>query len=179
MRQSQTFAKYLTALTPAGAAGIAVLCCVAGVFAAQMAAREWRVADEPVPGADESSLVRVHARAAARRATAKAEAAQFSSTVLLGVAAATALYAIVPGLPMLGICAVAFVGGAYLVGDAVASARAELKRIADEELINDFTVRAPDLDSSALEKQFAEAYPGAARRLKHRNASSIEAGGER
>jgi hypothetical protein len=167
-------ATLLTALTPAAAAGIAILCGLLGVFAAQLAAREWRAAEDAGPRADDSDLVRVHGRASGAFARAKAEGYQFSSTILLLVSGAIASYAIVPGLPTESIGGIALAGGIYFIADAFLSARAELKSIADDELFNAFKVRSPGLEPDSVWVAFALERPAVARRLKHRKVEAAD-----
>jgi hypothetical protein len=143
---------------------------VLGVFAGQLAAREWRAAEEATTRLEDGALVRVHESAVAARARAMAECYQFASIALLTVSLAVALYAIAPGLPTEGIAGLALAGAIYLIADALISVRAEYRSIADDELFNDFSVRAKLLDRDTALTEFALERPSVARRSKRRGA---------
>jgi hypothetical protein len=160
-------------LTPAATAGIAILCCILGVFGTQLAARAWRAADANVADERAGAFALAHARAAAGRARALAEAAQFSAAVLLVTAGCIALYAVAPGLPTEGIGGLALAGCVYLVGDAVLSYMAELRRLADDEKFDDFMARTAETGPDRW-AAFTLSEPAAAKRILRRRPGAPE-----
>jgi len=168
VEESVDLTRLVTSLTPSAAAGIAIVCCVGGVFAAQFAAREWREVADTGPKADDRPFAKAHARASAARARAKAEAAQLASTALLGSAACVSLYAIVPNLGTEGIGALALAGCLYLIVDAVLSCIAEIRAVSDDETLEDFQTRIIDVPREARWDTFVELHPKTAKRLLHR-----------
>lgn len=154
-------------MTPAAAAGIAILCCILGVFGTQLAAKAWREVDDNAPEEGAGAFALAHARAAAGRARAQAEAAQFATTVLLITAGCIALYAVAPGLPTAGIGGLALAGCLYLLGDAFLSYAAEVRSVADDEKFDDFIARTAEIGPDRW-AAFSLVEPAVAKRILKR-----------